>query len=259
MKIQFYTKYSNKEIIPEPVPASKVVPKWFSDIQIEKIKSPIISDSDNIKELERNRGKITIKKCPGVQEILKTGYVIRSWADFIFREEDGFLYVNWVDDHSDHKNGYSLHGMNQIEGIPNAPLYGGFHKIISPWTIKTEPGISVMIMDAFWQNKSNFTSVQGIVHTDVSPLQLHWMFEWNYKIKTGMSTNIDVDNQLVKYGDPLFLVIPFRRQSFEMECNYVSEEEWARMNGVELTMLDDKVASKCPYVKFRQTIGNLFR
>ena len=38
--------------------------------------------------------------------------------------------------------------MNQIEGIPNAPLYGGFHKIISPWTIKTEPGISVMIMDA---------------------------------------------------------------------------------------------------------------
>ena len=77
MKIQFYTKYSNKEIIPEPV-HSKVVPKWFSDIQIEKIKSPIISDSDNIKELERNRGKVTIKKCPGVQEILKTGYVIRS-------------------------------------------------------------------------------------------------------------------------------------------------------------------------------------
>ena len=74
-----------------------------------------------------------------------------------------------------------------------------------------------------------------------------------------MSTDIDVDNQLVKYGDPLFLVIPFRRQSFEMECNYVSEEEWSRMNGVELTMLDDKVASKCPYVKFRQTIGNLFR
>ena len=51
---------------------------------------------DNIKELERNRGKVTIKKCPGVQEILKTGYVLRSWEDFVFREEDGFLYVNWL-------------------------------------------------------------------------------------------------------------------------------------------------------------------
>ena len=44
-----------------------------------------------------------------------------------------------------------------------------------------------------------------------------------------------------------------------MDCNYVSETEWVRMQNVYRTNALDRVGSKCPYVKFRQTIGNLFR
>ena len=255
MKIQFYTHEIHRETIPEPVPASKVFPEWYSSIELES--RPLFEVDGN--EITRPGGG-SIKRCPGVQDIMKTGYILRSWEDFVFRESDnGELFINWLNDASCFETYCGFHDVEQTPNIPNKPLYHGYHKIPSPWMVKTDPGVSLMILDPYWHNKTNFTTVHGIIHSDVTPFIIQWFFEWTYKITTGMSSDIDEKNQLVKYGDPLMLLVPFRRESFEMDCNYVSETEWIRMQNVYRNNALDRVGSKCPYVKFRQTIGNLFR
>ena len=94
MKIQFYTHEIHRETIPEPVPASKVFPEWYSSIELES--RPLFEiDGDEI----TRPGGGSIKRCPGVQDIMKTGYILRSWEDFVFRESDsGELFINWLND-----------------------------------------------------------------------------------------------------------------------------------------------------------------
>ena len=257
LDVNFYCDKKYKNLVPEPFPAAKKFPKWFSELSNQRGKFKYKCKEDNPYDLVP--ANVSIKKCLGVTEFLNTGYVIPSWADFIFREQDdGSLYINWMENYYD-LTSYTSHGESQYPTMPNKPLYGHYSKIVTPWNIKTSPGVSVMITHPTGYRNNSFTSSTGIIHTDKTPISLAWFFEWNYKIKSGMDIDtMDVSSQVVAKGEPILLIIPFYRKNFKSKINYIDEEEYENQLQTHLNLSRPNVYGECPYKNFRKTFGKLF-
>jgi hypothetical protein len=262
LEITFKCSKEFEGIVPEPVPSRLCYPKWISEMKSDQVKNkkcPLRLSPDNPYEISNSLKTGTLKSCPGIMDFLNHGYLIKSWSDFIFRETpDNGLYVNWV--YPSFPIKYTCHPSHQFPGINSPPLYDSFHKIETPWIIKTSPGVSCMITHPVWHRNKSFTSATGIYHSDIVPLQLPWFFEWNYKISSGLELNekFDVENQTVKYEEPLMMIIPFYRENFKSKIEYVDELEI------------DKLSHKCRrglkpglvetiYSKFRRTGKQIFK
>jgi hypothetical protein len=258
LKVNFYCDEKYKGEVYEPIESSKLFPSWFADLQYNpKKRYSIINNNPYF--LDITKDSVNLKNCPGITDFLKTGYIIRSWGEFVFREtDDESLHVNWVSTYYD-KTNYIIHPQEQYETMPNKPIYGHFSKINTPWAIKTDKGVSCLITHPIWHNNKLFTTSTGVFHTDASPLSLPWFFEWNSKIKTGMSVdNIDIENQVIPKGEPIILIIPFYRKKYSHTINYISEMEMKNMTRSQENLTRDTVASKCPYTQFRKNLGKLF-
>lgn len=258
LKVDFYCDEKYKDRIYEPIESSKCFPNWFSNLPL-KTKSRYSAVNNNPYELEIARNDLNLKTCPGITDFLKTGYIIPSWCEFIFREQDnGSLHVNWVENYYDSTR-YEFHTQDQYETMPNKPIYGHFAKINTPWAIKTDKGVSCLITHPVWHNNKLFTTATGVFHTDVSPLIIPWFFEWNYKIKNKMSVdNIDLENQVIPKGEPIILIVPFYRKKYTHKTNYVSEIQMRSIAGSQDNLTKDSVMTKCPYTQFRKNLGKLF-
>lgn len=264
MKINFLTNEKFKEIIPEPQPAEKLFPEWFAQMDIIRTKKcPFkFRDPKNPFDLEYRRGgdvDNNICGCPGIADYLKFGYIIPAWDNFIFRDYEGSLVVNWTDEYYGSSIGF--HGENQYYTMPenSKPIYKHYTKITSPWIIRTSPGVSVMITHPVWHGNDNFTTASGIFHTDASPLNLPWFFKWNYKVNSGVDLEtMDASNQVIETGTPIMAVIPFYRNTFTSTVEYVNGSEWNRLGHMQ-TVLTHSLHRTDLYSKLRKTIGKLFR
>lgn len=262
MEIKFLANEKFKEVIPEPQPAEKLFPEWFSQMDIVKTsKCPFrFKSKDNKFDIVDSRGgdkQKNITGCPGVADFLKYGYIVPAWDNFVFREHEGNLVVNWTDQYYESSIGF--HGEQQYPTMPEKPIYKSFMKITSPWIIRTPPGVSVMLTHPVWHRNKNFTSATGIFHTDASPLNLPWFFEWNYKVESGMELeSMNTSEQIVARGTPLILVIPFYRHNFTSSVEYISDVECNRLGHLQ-EVNTHSLFNTHPYHKLRKTIGRLFR
>lgn len=253
-EIEFCTDSRYRELIPEPIPAYKKFPDWYNKLDLLP-KGSLVSDPETF-EIYQEDSPVNVKRCHGITDFLKTGYIIPAWTDLFFREINGGLYVNWLNQGFDFENHYQFHGSEQFPTMKNKPMYGGYHKLTTPWKIKTSPGVSFLVLDPFWHNKKSFTTVPGIVHGDQFNVSMEWFFEWNHKITPGQTVN---DAEVIGIGEPLIMIVPFLRNSFESKIKYADSEEMDRLSQVHMKNTRDTAQSKCPYIKFKQTIGNLFR
>lgn len=264
LKINFIAEKQYEGTLPEPISASKEFPKWFVDIEDSPYKSKCpfgFKTSGNIYNLSYEPST-TIKNCFGIHDFLKTGYIIPSWSHFIVREDvDQSLYINWLE--SSYQNTYNTHSIDQFSKIKNPPLYNNFGKIISPWIIQTQKGVSCLITHPVWHRNKSFTTCTGILHTDQTPIHLPWIFEWNYKINSGMSIDdkdgFSVENQIIEKADPIILVIPFYRKDFESNVSYIESGEFRRLNQKQIHLTHNGVLRKSLYHIFRSKMGSLFK
>lgn len=222
--IEFYTLDHYKGLIPEPYPSQKKFPSWFSNTEIvtRTSKCPFRFLHNDIKKIDK---KVNVTGCPGIIDFLSTGYIIPSWNNFAFRNDNGRLYVNW--EHNFNEN-YELHvNEQQMSGFSEeeSAAYDGFSKIDSPWWIKTSPGVSIMYTHPLWHREKRFTTVSGIMHTDQTAMPLKWFFEWNTAVNSTMESDMIPLEQIVTVGTPLFLIIPFVREKFNSEINYLQEKD----------------------------------
>ena len=262
MEIKFLTNERYKEVIPEPQPAANVFPEWFGKMKVPGKKCPLgFASRDNPFDIQYRKNvdpSSNITGCPGIADFLKYGYVIPAWDNFVFREYEGDLVINWTD--NVFRSKMAFHGTNQYPTMPKEshPLYS-FIKIQSPWVVKTSPGVSIMITHPVWHRNKNFTSSTGILHTDASPFAIPWFFEWNYKPKSGIDLDgMDTENQIVERGTPLMLIIPFYRNNYESVVEYVSDSEFDRLEKVQ-NIRTNSISNNDVYSKLRKTIGKLFR
>jgi hypothetical protein len=235
-------KFTNTMGVPEeysPKPASKYIPDWYRDIESYM--------GGKKKTLGDGTITATIKRCMPVFDAIVGGYIITTYTDVYVSQKD----VEYVDGPHLRKTGknkkiseakrlkenlpktaphYEWSSFSPLEWHPveqapnhpnkgNLPTVSSYPKWINPWAITTPPGYSVLFT-APMHRESVFTILDGIVDTDTYSAPVNFPFvlnDWGFE-------------GLIPAGTPIAQVIPFKRDSWEMEIG--GQEEFVNQNKV---------------------------
>jgi hypothetical protein len=202
MKIIFTETLGTDKESYSPVLASKFLPKWYKDLEsyIGGKKAPEATGSN----------PSTIKRCIPVFDAITAGYLIVSPADVYISQKDGFPLYQWAN--------HGLIQFHPVEQAPNHPNRNGhilsYPKWINPWSIKTPKGYSCLFTAP--KHRDNvFTILDGIVDTDTYSAPVNFPFVLNDITFEG----------LIPAGTPIAQVIPFKRDSFELEIGNIIDFE----------------------------------
>ena len=189
-------KFDQWDSIPDPVPATKMVPDWF------KGTPPLGGPIDSMP---------TIKKCPPFLDAITSGYIINF---------SGVLDIKHVGKQQVTKNGpgglfMSSHAVGQFDKSPwkDSPVL----KFGSPWIIETPPGWSCFFTHPFNLPTTHYQTLSGIVDTDSYRVPINFPLILN--IPVGETFTFDPTIPMVQ-------VIPFKRQTWEMEVGETNWDEW---------------------------------
>jgi hypothetical protein len=191
--------------IEQPKPASRSVPDWYKnmDSYLSKEKKPTGVGTNSA----------TIKRCIPVLDAITAGYIIESPADVWVSKKDEGQWFEWAD--------FGLISFHPIEQAPEHPARKPFPypKWSNPWSITTPKGYSTLFVQPM-HRESVFTILPGIVDTDTYTAPINFPFVINDPAFEG----------LIPKGTPIAQVIPFKRDSWNMEIG--TKEEFDRQNKV---------------------------
>jgi len=189
-------KYSPVEL------GEQKLPQEYLDLPVGKI-CPF--------ERKNQSYQLSARQCPSINSFLKYGYVISAWCDIEISFEDDHVYIKY----SNLDYNHDVHTENQYQKIIGDQFdVRLIIKINNPWHIKTLDGYSCFWMPIYYTNK-NYQAIPAIVDTDLMlndlPINLAF-FEKKYT--------------LIKMGEPLVKVIPFRREPIDaVSKKYDSADE----------------------------------
>jgi len=219
------------EWLDRPRPASKMLPNWLKKLP-------------RATEGEHNYTAGTAKRCIPVLDACTNGYIIPAWCDFHVTvgeqvredgEEAGQKEPNiFVSTPTDMGLGNTIgtHGWKQVGDdcpIQHYPLGKVLLKLNNPWVIETSPGWSCMFK-APPNHFNNIRLIEGVVDTDTYKRCINFPFFWD-GCKQG--------EFLIKKGDPLVHVIPFKRQKIKMEFDAWDHEHMTKMDRLHTTLFID--------------------
>lgn len=198
--IEFLCAAEDQGVIPEPLPAKKVMPDWFR--ALPAVDSAHVTASDN---------GLTVKRCMPFLDAMTTGWILPLAADVRLEIKDNGQTVNagWEFD----KVMVSNHNNHQVKGNPRSPRPPcKFHNY---WTIVTPPGWSCLFVAPLNRNQDVFEVAAGIVDTDSYKSLIHFPF-----FATG-----DDGVHTIKKGTPIVQAIPFCRAGTHIEASIRAETE----------------------------------
>lgn len=215
-------------LIPYPIPASEAIGKWYTSL-------PHISKAPEALMISR-AWRETIKACAPFLDAMSTGYLIRSMCDIEVEvgpqfgiDEGKFRLTARFDKFEP----ISYHEHWQFDGFPlgdilQCKLAGKFQ---NPWIVKTSPGTSCLFVHPQINNPEiRFYTLSGSVATDVYPMPVELPFLVNCRKYKGK-------NFIIRSGEPICLVIPFRRDDWAMTVRTLDKENALeeRLGRIKLT------------------------
>jgi len=172
-----------------------------------------------------NPGFTNITRCPGIFDLLKEGYVVRSHKDLmIFPREDGFKFIlpddqqgNWfIDRPYEGTPSPKINIMANPEWeIPHPPnVYPYILKIETGWNVITPKNVKLLIIPLPYPDDFNVSQTSGILDPSHST-QINFQ---GYVYKT--------DSKLIlKAGTPLLMIIPLTEKKYEMTQRLANEKD----------------------------------
>ena len=191
------TKSNMVDIWPHPKPAGRFIPEEYKKLE---------------RHTKNNLHQPTLKTCVPFLDAMTSGYIIPFDQDYIVDPiEDDFSVVpanKEQDDFGFHNSTQLPDSWKKISG-KNA---GKFH---NKWLIKTPPGYSCLFINPINRLEPRFEIISGIVDTDVYINTIHFPFILHKR-----------DEQfLIKKGDPMVQVIPFKREPWNSWSGFYHEKE----------------------------------
>lgn len=202
-KIKF-SRYDDTEAVYNPGPASKFIPDWYKNAK---------SYLNDEKKPSANEPFSTIKKCMPVFDSMTAGYIITLGQDMYCEQALSGPYFHWRMEGTSQKDEVlTQHAHFQVQGHPDNNL-GHQLKIENPWLIKTDPGYSCLVIPPLHRD-NQIVILSGIVDTDTYYEKINLPFNLKDKNFEGM----------IEAGTPIAQVIPFKRESYEMEIVPLDKE-----------------------------------
>jgi hypothetical protein len=186
-------------------------------------------------------GELSLKRCYGVADFLRTGYVLPLWATLDVRLPINKLNTRWdarfdgiaselfrVESLSEKDKQYffSQHalsnnqfGSQQTGGdCPVAhkkPRESSYLKLPTPWVVRTAPGWSSLFLPVLWEPNDNYEVLGAVVHTDYYP---------NGNLVMNILTNQPFR---IEEGTVMQHIIPFKRDASILDTEVLRGDESA--------------------------------
>ncbi len=180
---------------PKPEPMSKNLPLWW------RTQEPYVGGEKRVVNGAYNE---TIKKCPGIQDLLFSGYLLKFPCD-IYIDATGDSIK--TDVHDVHAPSFSMHKKEQIASWDfNRDQYmEDVFRVHPMWVIGTQKGYSTLFTHPAFHDSLPFRVVPAIVDTDMY-LSDGW---FSIIVEKGFKG-------VIEKGTPLVQCIPFKREEFKM-------------------------------------------
>jgi hypothetical protein len=176
-----------------PKPASMYVPEWY-----KKMESYVTGKKEILPNASAPQ---TIKKCMPVFDAMTAGYIIPTFTDIYVRIENDAPYFSWSSG-----NAIEFHPVAQIK---EHPAQNGFDapKWRNPWAIKLPKGYSASFVPPMHNPNGIFEVLPGVVDCD----------KYNAPVNFPFIMKDTKFEGLIPAGTPMVQVIPFKRESWNME------------------------------------------
>jgi len=202
--IEFFT--SNKGLLAakelHPKPTKAFIPDWFKNIPSHGFIKTL--DNGEITDFPDNQ---TVKSCPSFPDYFSQGYVIPMWTDLIIKYEEATKTWSYLMPGQEFK--MESHSNDQFLSHVDANFLGRksefVFKFISPWTLRTPKGYSVLQLPMLYHFNDNFSVLPGIVDTDTS-----------HEINQQVVYHGAGKELLIPRGTPIAQYIPFKRENYDM-------------------------------------------
>lgn len=188
-KNDYVIEYASK-----PEPMSKNFPTWW------RKSDPYVG---GVKKVMGGQYNSTVKKCPGIQDLLTTGYLLKTPCD-IYIDTTGDELIYEVSE--THASSITLHSPDQVTAweYDTDRFTKDVFRIHPMWVIATEKGYSTLFIHPSFHNTLPFETVPAIIDTDMYASD----GPFSVKLKRGFKGVIEA-------GTPLVQCIPYKREEFE--------------------------------------------
>lgn len=229
-KIYFEEKYPTlRGIIEPPTPITKANMKWWQSITAQ-YNPELGTGSEPSAWVKKHRVGGSARACPAITDVLTHGYVMYSGIDVYFDTTDDEVKAQRVQGVPQDRDGNEILYRNdpwQTNDILYTPA--GFSpqtfKMDPMYGIRTDEGYSVLITSIFYRDDLPWRFMDAIIDSDKFGVYDHISF-W---IKNDFKG-------VVKQGTPMFQVIPFKREDFEMVIrDYDENQHVSQSHGVYST------------------------
>lgn len=166
----------------------------------------------NLPTTVRHQGPMrgTMKTCPGVNTLYRTGFILQSWAEYWIGTEGGGL--KWFPEEEAEGHHPSQWG----------EYLKGFHhlKLNSPWKIKEKTGVNFLYTNTFWHDD------------EFKPFVVNGVVDYKYQHTTSVNLLISKTmfpkDLVIPAGKELAHVIPLSESDIKISMHTVSYEEYVK-------------------------------
>jgi hypothetical protein len=187
--------------------AKDVLPSWLQTARLEHLKG--------------DKRDQTVVRCPGIVDILTTGYIISTWHDFdINIDRDGKVYFLAPDERItkmlvDKDSLQMQNGDGMAKYLPKRPWsHPNILKINTPWNIVAPKGLKFLMIPLPYSEFLDFESNTGILDPGYST-----------ELNVQGYLNLGPGNHSFKAGTPIAQIIPLSNENYKMVVRDMNEED----------------------------------
>ena len=201
-KVKFYPfGAQTASFVPKPIPATKNIPDWYKRQRGE------VDDSTGIPQ---GNATSTIKRCMPIYDSLSAGYILSMPVD-IYIDATNPLKLEWnipLPMHGFKGDLVASHDRRQYDQYPydRKTYHDDLLRIMPFWSVGTDEGYSTMFMHPWHSDTTPLHAIGAVIDTDRFISDGHFSFLVDRSFKG-----------IIKQGTPIVQVIPFKRDSYEME------------------------------------------
>lgn len=203
MKIEFYSTIDGV-LDAFPVQYAKdCLPPWLGSAKQEYL---------------QDKTNPSVYKCPGVVDILTTGFIVRAWHDIDIDEQSqsGRLIGYAPSPDLEQLLGFApvqVQGGHEIaKHLPKRPWsHPDILKVNTPWHVVAPKGVKLMMLPIAYSDQFIFESTMGILDPSISN-------EINIQ---GYINQVGV----IKAGTPLVQIIPITSEKYDLVVRNITEHD----------------------------------
>jgi hypothetical protein len=226
-----------------PDSSSNFIPDWWRNLPATVPYTPL-----------PQVGMATMKKCPGLTNIFKRGFIIPLWSDLAItlRNDGGYTSYNYQ--FSDNESIADTHPNSQFAGFYNVKEMQHL-KLVTPWKLRESSGINFSMTQPVWNMQDynkHITILPGI--TD---------FKYQDSVNIQMLINYpELNNKLeliLPAGLPVCQLVPLTDRPVKIKRHLIDKIKYQAMgnrafkfngNYMFRKKLIDSNDSKCPFKKW---------